>query len=54
VFDAKLYAILRVTVIVRNEASELKTDGIKRVIIFTDSQAALSRTQHNGSAPGQT
>jgi ribonuclease HI len=54
VFDAELYAILRTTVMARDEASELKSDEIKRVIIFTDSQTALSRIQHNGSGLGQT
>jgi ribonuclease HI len=38
----------------RDEGSELKSDGIKRVIISTNSQAALSRIPHNGSGSGQT
>jgi hypothetical protein len=38
----------------QDHASELKSDRIRRVIIFTDSQAALSRIRHNGSGPGQT
>jgi ribonuclease HI len=54
VFDAKLYAILRATVMARDHTSELKSDGIDRLIIFTDSQASLCRIQHNGSGPGQT
>jgi ribonuclease HI len=54
VFDAELYAILRATVMARDHVSELKSDGIDRLIIFTDSQASLSRIQHNGSGPGQT
>jgi ribonuclease HI len=54
VFDAELYAILRATVMARDQASELKSDGFKRIVIFSDSQAALSQIKHNGSGPGQT
>jgi hypothetical protein len=54
VFDAELYAIPRATVMARDQASELKRYGLKRIVILTDSQAALSRIQHNESGPGQT
>jgi ribonuclease HI len=54
IFDAELFAILRATVMIRDKAVGMIVEGIQKAVIFTDSQAALNRIQHNGIGPGQT
>jgi ribonuclease HI len=53
VFDAELYGLLQATVTVRDEAARWISSGISKVIILSDSQAALHRIGHNGIGPGQ-
>jgi ribonuclease HI len=54
VFYAELVAILQPTVLIRDEGAIMIGDGIQKISIFTDSQAALNRIQHNGIGPGHT
>jgi ribonuclease HI len=54
VFDAELFALLQATIIVRDEVEDMIKEEVQKIIIFTDSQAALNRIQHNGPGPGQT
>jgi hypothetical protein len=54
VFDAELFAILQATVLIRDEGTIMIGERIQKISIFTDSQAALNRIQHNGIGPGQT
>jgi ribonuclease HI len=54
VFDAELFAILQATVLIRDEGAIMIGEGIQKISIFTDSQAALNRIQDNGIGPGQT
>jgi hypothetical protein len=39
---------------IRDEVEVMITEGVWKIIIYTDSQAALNRIQHNGPGPGQT
>jgi ribonuclease HI len=39
---------------VRDEVEDMIKEGVQKIIIFTDSQAALNRIQYNGPGPGQT
>jgi ribonuclease HI len=54
VFDAELFSILQTIVMIRDQAAVMICEGIQKVSIFTGSQAALNRIQHNGIGPGQT
>jgi ribonuclease HI len=54
VFDAELFAILQATVLIRDGGAIMIGEGIQKISIFNDSQAALNRIQHNGIGPGQT
>jgi hypothetical protein len=54
VFDAELFAILQASVLIRDEGAIMIGEGIQKISIFTDSQAALNRIQHDGIGPGQT
>jgi hypothetical protein len=42
VFDAELFAILLATVLIRDEGVIMIGEGIQKISIFTDSQAALN------------
>jgi ribonuclease HI len=37
-----------------HQVEDMISEGVQKIIIFTDSQAALNRIQHNEPAPGQT
>jgi hypothetical protein len=37
-----------------DQVEDLISEGVQKIIIFTDSQAALNRIQHNEPGPGQT
>jgi hypothetical protein len=39
---------------IRDKAAGMIVEGIQKAVIFTDSQAALNRIQHNGIGAGQT
>jgi hypothetical protein len=39
---------------IRDEVEVMITEGVRKIIISTDSQAALNRIQHNRHGPGQT
>jgi hypothetical protein len=54
VFDAELFATLQATILIRDEGAVMIGEGIQKTSIFTDSQAALNRIQHNRIGPGQT
>jgi hypothetical protein len=54
VFDAELFALLRATIMIADQVEDMITEGVQKIIIFTDSQAALNRIQHNEPGPGQT
>jgi ribonuclease HI len=53
VFDAELFALLRATIMVRDEVEALVNEEVQKITIFTDSQAAPNRIQNNGPGPGQ-
>jgi hypothetical protein len=38
VFDAELFALLRATIMIRDEVEVMITEGVQKIIIFTDSQ----------------
>jgi ribonuclease HI len=54
VLDAELFALLRATIMIGDQVEDMITEGVQKIIIFTDSQAALNRIQHNEPGPGQT
>jgi ribonuclease HI len=54
VFDAELFALLRATIMIGDQVEEMISEEVQKIIIFTDSQAALNRIQHNEPGPGQT
>jgi ribonuclease HI len=54
VFDAELFALLRATIMIGDQVEDMISEGVQKIIIFTDSQAALNRIQHNEPGPGQT
>jgi hypothetical protein len=54
VFDAELFALLQATIMDRDEVEDMIKEGVQKIIIFTDSQAALNQIQHNRPGPGQT
>jgi hypothetical protein len=53
VFDAELFALLRATIMIGDQVEDMISEGVQKIIIFTDSQAALNRIQHNEPGPGQ-
>jgi ribonuclease HI len=54
VFDAELFALLQATSMIGDQVEDMISEGVRKIIIFTDSQAALNRIQHNEPGPGQT
>jgi ribonuclease HI len=54
VFDAELFALLRATIMISDQVKDMISEGVQKIIIFTDSQAALNRIQHNEPGPAQT
>jgi ribonuclease HI len=53
VIDAELFALLRATIMIGDQVDDMISEGVQKIIIFTDSQAALNRGQHNEPGPGQ-
>jgi hypothetical protein len=41
VFDAELFALLRATIMIADQVKDMISEGVQKIIIFTDSQAAL-------------
>jgi hypothetical protein len=54
VVDAELFTLLRATMMIGDQVEDMISDGVPKIIIFTDSQAVLNRIQHNEPGPGQT
>jgi hypothetical protein len=53
-FDAELFALLRATIMIGHQVDDMISEGVQKMIIFTDSQAAVNRIQHNEPGPGHT
>jgi hypothetical protein len=54
VFDAELFTLRRATIMIGDQVEDMISEGVQKIIIFTDSDAALNRIQHNKPGPGQT